>query len=320
MKASRPFVLSVALSLLIPGVALAQAGVGSPASGGYAPVYISQSLPPIQGYEQSGSGGFTNYGAAPAQTPYQQPSPYVQPQYNAQPQPYAQQQPYGQQQQPPLQGYVATAPAGTIVNASLMTPISSEYARIGDRVNAVLGSAIAAGGSVLLPAGSQLEGQVMMVRPAGRTGRNGELDLRFTSATLPNGQRVPISARIQTEDGTGVIKGGTTAGRMGRAAVSTGLGAGLGAALGTAMGPLSGGKVGRGAIYGTAVGAGLGALGAGVQKGKPAVLDTSEPVNIVLDQPLTTSPMPGMQGGYQQPAAYPQQQQSSPSPYPFYGQ
>jgi hypothetical protein len=207
------------------------------------------------------------------------------------------------------------------MSANITSPISSEYARVGDRFTATLGSPVAAGTSVILPAGSQMEGQVVMVKAAGHTGRNGELDIRFTSATLPNGQRIPLSAKIQTEDGTGIIKGGSTAGRVGRAAVTTGAGAGLGAALGTAMGPLSGGHVGRGAIYGTILGAGVGALGSAWQKGKPAVLDTSTPVNIVLDQPLTASPSTAAAPAYSQAPdqnyQYYQPQQN-PQPYNYY--
>jgi type IV secretion system protein VirB10 len=223
---------------------------------------------------------------------------------------------------PPLQGRVVTAPAGSFFSASLTSPISSEYARVGDRFMATLGNDLAAGGNVILPAGSQLEAQVVSVTKAGRAGRNGELDIRFTAGILPNGQRVPLSGRLQTEDGTGIIRAGTTAGRVGKAALKTGLGAGLGAALGTAMGPLSGGEVGRGAIYGTAIGGGVGALTAAWQKGNDAVLQAGQPLNVVLDQPLTISP-----SAYSQPAFQPQpygqsQPYGQPQPYgnPYGGQ
>jgi len=200
-----------------------------------------------------------------------------------------------------LQGYVATAPAGTAVSATIGSPVSSEFAHVGDHFTATLNAPLSANGSILLPAGSQMDGQVVMAKSAGRTGRNGELEVRFNSATLPNGQRIPLMAHIQTDDNSGIIRGGTNKGRLGRAAMGTGLGAGLGAALGTAMGPLSGGGVGRGAIFGTALGAGAGALGSAWQKGKPAVIDNSQPLNIVLDQPLTASPSSGgnnYNGGY----------------------
>jgi len=284
---------------------------------------MAESLPPIQGGDSS---GYTNYGSNPQYTQQPQytqvaPAPYGQMAPVQQPyQPYNNGQTYnnGYAPQQTLQGYVATAPAGTMVPATLSTAISSDYARVGDRFTASLGSALAAGGSVLLPAGSQVEGQVVMVQPAGRFGKSGELEVRFTSAVTPTGQRIPLSARIQTEDGTGIIKGSTAMGRAGGAALRTGGGAALGAALGTAMGPLSGGKVGKGAIYGTILGAGTGAVAAGLNKGKAAVIETGEPVNIVLDQPLTASPVTPGANYQQQP--YQQQYQPQPQPYNFYGQ
>jgi hypothetical protein len=264
-------ILTILTGLALPGsIALAQ-----------------NTLPPIQGggYGNPGYGATTpGYSTYPPANTYSNPYPGQYSGANTG---------YGAQ---PLQGYVVTAPAGTTVPATVSSPISSEFARVGDRFTVNLSGPLATGGSVLLPAGSQVEGQVVMVKAAGRTGRNGELEIRFSSAILPGGQRLPLSARLQTEDNTGILKGGSTGGRVGRALVSTGVGSGLGAALGTAMGPLSGGGVGRGAIYGTVLGAGMGALGAAWQKGKPAVIDTSQPLNIVLDQPLTTSPADG--GGY----------------------
>lgn len=346
MKASRQVALSLAFSLLLPGFALAVSPDAEYDSHIQPLAQISQSLPPIQGT----GGGFNTYGSNPAynntyNNPYSNPNANTNTNTNTGYQPYGQTQqytPYNSNygQQPPLQGYVVTAPPGTVVTATMSSPVSSDFARVGDRFNATLGAPIASGGSVILPAGSQMEGQVVMVKPAGRAGKNGELEVRFTSAMLPNGQRVPLSARIQTEDGTGIIKGGSTAGRLGRAAVTTGVGAGLGAALGTAMGPLSGGGVGRGAIYGTALGAGMGALGSAVQKGKAAVIESGEPLNIVLDQPLTTSPgaMGGNMGGntgyaqpnysqtnYAQPSGdssfqyYNNSVPQNPQPYNYYG-
>jgi hypothetical protein len=159
------------------------------------------------------------------------------------------------------------------------------------------------------------------VRPAGRAERNGELDVRFTSALLPNGQRVPISAKIQTEDGTGIIRGGSVKGSLGQAAIKTGVGAGLGAALGTAMGPLSGGRVGRGAIYGTILGSGLGAASSLAGRGKDAVLNSGQPVNIQLDQPLTISPTAFSQPYDNYGGGYNQQNYSQPQyGQPQYGQ
>jgi hypothetical protein len=187
----------------------------------------------------------------------------------------------------PLQGRVLTAPSGASLVASMQSSISSATANVGDRYTAVLGSDLNPGGGIILPAGTQLEAQVVSVTKAGYAGRNGLLDVRFTAALLPNGQRVAMSAKVQTQDGTGILKGGTVATSAGKAALRTGVGAGLGAALGVAMGPLSGGRVGRGAIYGTAVGGTLGLLSSAASRGTEAVLPSGQSLNIILDQPLT---------------------------------
>jgi hypothetical protein len=266
----------------------------------FAKTLLSQNLPPLQNNSGYQTGSYTS------PDPYGNYTQVQSGQYN-----YTNSQPSS-----PLRGYVMTAPAGSVVSAMVSSAISSEYARVGDRFIANLGSPLMSGGSIVLPAGSQMEGQVVMAQAAGRTGRNGELDIRFTSAILPNGQRVPLSARIQTQDGTGILKGGTGTDRLKGAAVKTGVGAGLGAALGTAMGPLSGGGVGRGAIYGTALGAGLGALGSAWQKGQPAVINASQPVNLVLDQPLTVSPS---SSSSQYGAPMQNNDSAQPAPYNFYG-
>lgn len=207
--------------------------------------------------------------------------------------PYGSSQPvYPQQEQsayPPLQGRVVSVPAGTSLQTTLASSVSSETARIGDRVTVQLASPVAFNGELALPAGTQVEGQVTRVTKAGFTGRNGELEVRFNTATLPSGQRVPLSGRIETEDGSGVLRGGTNKGRVGKAALKTGGGAAAGALLGTALGPLSGGRPGKGAVYGTAVGAGIGLGAAALVKGKAVELNSGEALTLRLDQPLNLS-------------------------------
>lgn len=211
--------------------------------------------------------------------------------YGANDQGYNYNQGYSQQQQqqqlPPLQGSVMVAPAGTSLAVTATTSLSSAVSRVGDPIITRLSSDLYASGGLLLPAGSIIEGRITEVQSAGRTGKNGMIAVRFTTAQTPNGQRVPISARIATEDGTGIIKGGSTAGRVGKTFLQTAIGAGIGAALGTALAPAAGGRVGKGAAYGTAIGAGAGLLSNLARTGKEAELPSGTQLQVVLDQPLT---------------------------------
>jgi hypothetical protein len=264
-----------------PSLASAQPySYGGNAPSGYTSAYGNQpTLKPLQGSNPAPANNAYNYGNASSSGAYS-PSSSVAPSYQAVNQGYG---------APMLQGRVSTAPAGSTLAVNLNTSISSQFARVGDRVSATLSAPLISGGQVLLPAGTMLDGQVASANGSGRTGRPGELDLRFSQATTPSGNRVPLSARIQTNDGTGLLKAGTTKGRVGKAALGTAIGAGLGAALGTAMGPLSGGSVGKGAIYGTALGATAGAATALFKKGDDIEVAAGSPITVVLDTPVTVS-------------------------------
>lgn len=226
--------------------------------------------------------GYQNYNYNSYGTGYNQAPSYPQTQqtYNQ-----GYNQSYGSSYLPPLQGRVML-PVGAQLPAMIASPISSQFARSGDLVTATLGSDITAGGMVVLPAGSRIEGRVVDAISAGRMNGNGRLNIRFNTAITPNGKKIPISGKIATEDGTGILIGGTTSGRMINVAKNTAIGAGTGAALGTAMGAIAGGRPGRGAWSGTAIGGGLGLLSNFFTKGEEAVIPGNTRVDIVLDQAL----------------------------------
>ena len=119
--------------------------------------------------------------------------------------------------------------------------------------------------------------------------------IKFTNIITPYGQMIPISGKIQTDDGTGLIKGGTKMDSAKDYAKDIGAGAAIGAVGGLIMGPLSGGKVGKGAAYGTAVGATAGLAKSVWDKGTPATIPAGTIVNIILDQQATFTPVQGYQ-------------------------
>lgn len=185
-----------------------------------------------------------------------------------------------------LQGRVATVPANTKFTGTLSQGVlSSELNKVGDEIKlSVDQPLVSSDNRVIIPVGSQIVGKISKIEPAGRTGKAATMDIDFNQIVTPDGQTYAIQGSVATEDG--MLHGGTTKGRVLKALGTTAVGAGLGAALGTAMGPLSGGKVGKGAIFGTAVGAGSGAVAAALQKGKDVTIGSGDKLEIKLDQPI----------------------------------
>lgn len=185
-----------------------------------------------------------------------------------------------------LQGRVATVPANTKFTGTLSQGVlSSELNKVGDEIRLTVDQPlVSSDNKVIIPTGSQIIGRISQIQPAGRTGKPATMDIDFTQIVTPDGQSYTIQGSVATEDG--MLHGDTTKGRVLKALGKTAVGAGLGAALGTAMGPLSGGKVGKGAIYGTAVGAGAGAITAAAQKGKDVTISSGDKLEIKLDQPI----------------------------------
>lgn len=188
-----------------------------------------------------------------------------------------------------LQGNVVMVPANTSFEASVMTPLSSETARVGDSVSFYLGSDFYYGKHLIAAAGSRINGTVLHVRKGGFGHKNGQIQIKFTNIYTPTGQMIPISARIQTDDASGILKAGTAKDATKEYVKDAGIGAAAGAVLGTAMGALSSGSVGKGAIYGTAVGGGLGLVKTVFEKGGNVEIPQNAQMNIVIDQPITVS-------------------------------
>lgn len=188
-----------------------------------------------------------------------------------------------------LQGNVVMVPANTSFEAVSMTPISSETAQLGDSVTFYLGSDFYYGNNLIASGGSRINGTIIKAKKGGWGHRNGQIQIRFTNIVTPTGQIIPITASIQTTDGTGILKAGTAKDVTKEYAKDATIGAAAGAVMGTAMGALSGGSVGRGAVYGTAVGGGMGLIQNAFEKGGNIDIPQNAVMNIVLNQPVTVS-------------------------------
>jgi len=108
-----------------------------------------------------------------------------------------------------IQGSVVYAPVGITMTVVTSVPINSEILYSGYVVNTVLPCDFAYNGKTIAPMGSTVTGSVISAKKAGRAGVNGQVYIRFNQITTPQGFRIPISAVVLTEDGTGLLKGGT---------------------------------------------------------------------------------------------------------------
>ena len=109
----------------------------------------------------------------------------------------------------PLQGKVIYVPSGTSFPATATMELSSESLELGQSVCIALSQDFYYNNTLVAPIGSSVNGTVIQVKKAGRAGINGQLMVKFTNIITPYGQMIPISGKIQTEDGSGLIKGGT---------------------------------------------------------------------------------------------------------------
>ena len=224
---------------------------------------------------------------------YQYQNNYVAPQPQYQQNYYPQnRQTYGQQGGAPttLKGRIVTVPAGATLSSVVTTPISSEFLVLGQPVTVTLGSDFYYNSSMIAPAGSTVCGAVTQVTKAKHGSMNGSLKLRFTEVVTPYGARIPISAVIKTDDGTGVLKGGTKADVAKAYAKDIGIGAGAGALTGLVAAAISGGAQGKGAAIMTGVGALGGLAKSAYDKGVDVIIPSNSTIELLVDQPITVNP------------------------------
>lgn len=180
------------------------------------------------------------------------------------------------------QGSASYVPAGTPMAVTLNTTLGSEFTQVGQTFTANLSSPIYAGGQVLAPPGSQVQGVVTEVTPAGRGGKPGSLDLRLTNVITPTGARIPLSASIDKVNFKLSADGGRTS-HFTKATVGGAAGGALSGLIGSAIG---GGSKGKATAIGTGIGAGVGILGGAFKKGRDLTVQQGTQIPFKLDAPL----------------------------------
>ena len=90
----------------------------------------------------------------------------------------------------------APPPDGSVVEARLITALSSATTQKGDEVEAIVSRPLFDGDRLILPQGSWLKGSVLQVQAAHRPNRNGQLRIVFHDLQLPQGIEEKVEASL----------------------------------------------------------------------------------------------------------------------------
>lgn len=186
-------------------------------------------------------------------------------------------------------------PAGTTIQATLDTPLSTKTSQVGDRFTATVAAPVNdTNGQVAIPVGTKINGQVSQAEQ-GKTVAilrgKGRLDLRFIDMTLPNGASAPLSASLKSANNNGSTQkadeeGGVESRTSGKTAAK---GVGIGAAIGTVGGLIFGSAL-KGLVIGAIAGGGY----VLATKGKDVELPANTGLVLGVDQNIS---LPANTGG-----------------------
>ncbi len=160
--------------------------------------------------------------------------------------------------------------ANSVISLQVDSSISTETARIEDRVEARTIRDVKVGNETAIPAGSLAIGSVTLVEQGGKIKERSKLGLRFHTIVLDDGSEVAL----QTET---IYREGRSPGKESAAKI------GGGATVGAILGGIFGGR--RGAVIGGAIGAGGGTAATMAGGRNPATLPAGTPVTIRLQAP-----------------------------------
>ncbi len=86
-----------------------------------------------------------------------------------------------------------TLPGGSLVPIHLTATLSSSTAKAGETFLIAASSSVRAGGGVVIARGAAGKGQVVAASPAGKSGRQGTLSIKFMWITAADGTRVKLA-------------------------------------------------------------------------------------------------------------------------------
>jgi hypothetical protein len=163
-------------------------------------------------------------------------------------------------------------PSASVVGLQIETPVSSERAKVEDRVEARVLRDVLVDGRTAVPAGARAIGAVTLVEQGGKMKERARLGVRFHTLVLADGTELPM--RTETILREGQSPAGESARKIGGAAVG-----------GAILGAIMGGK--KGAIIGGATGAAGGSAVVMAGDRNPATLPVGAVVTVRLSAPVT---------------------------------
>jgi hypothetical protein len=160
----------------------------------------------------------------------------------------------------------------SVIGLQTENRVSSESARVEDRVDARVTRDVRVGDHVAIPAGARAIGSVMQVERGGKFKERARLGIRFHTLVLADGTRIPISTETIFREGDAP----SSQAKVGGAAVG---GAILGAILGGA----------KGMAIGAATGAGAGSAVVMAGDRNAATLAAGTAMTVRILQPITVT-------------------------------
>ena len=94
-------------------------------------------------------------------------------------------------------------PQGSHVLLRMINSVSTRTAREGDYVYLRTATPISAGGSIVVPEGSYVQGVVSHSQRSGRVKGKAELGIRIETMTLPGGQVIKLTPHLSSVDSEG---------------------------------------------------------------------------------------------------------------------
>lgn len=163
-------------------------------------------------------------------------------------------------------------PSASVIGLEIETALSSERARVEDRVDAKVTRDVMADGHVAIPAGSRVIGSVTLVERGGKVKTPARLGVRFHTLVLADGHEVSLHTEPIYREGESPAS--DSARKIGGAAVG-----------GAILGAIIGG--GKGAMIGGATGAAGGSAIVMAGDRNAATLNPGSVVNARLSAPVT---------------------------------